>query len=71
MFIAGNNEPISKKSIMDYYNYFKDGTEARVIFSLGKMYEINNEYGFPIYALRIQLKEKPTNNTVSFNSDTD
>ena len=70
IFIAGNNEPVSKKSIMDYYNYFKDGTEARVIFSLGKMYEINNEYGFPIYALRVQLKELPTN-TVSFSSDTD
>ena len=70
VFIVGNNEPISKKSIMDYYNYFKDGTEARVIFSLGKMYEINNEYGFPIYALRVQLKELPTN-TVSFSSDTD
>ena len=55
---------------MDYYNYFKDGTEARVIFSLGKMYEINNEDGFPIYALRVQLKEIPTN-TVSFSSDTD
>ena len=36
VFIAGNNEPISKKSIMDYYNYFKDGTEARVIFSSRK-----------------------------------
>ncbi len=55
---------------MDQYNYFEDGAEARDIVGLGNMYEINNEYGFPIYALRVQLKEPPTN-TVSFSSDTD
>ena len=55
---------------MDYYNYSKDGTEARVSFGLGKMYGINDEYGFPIYAFRVQLKEPPTN-TVMLSPDTD
>ena len=71
VFIAGNNEPIFKKSIMDYYNYFQDGTETRVIFSLGKMYEINNEYGFPIYGLRIQIKNNPIIETPFVQSDTE
>ena len=46
VFIAGNNEPIFKKSIMDYYDYFQEGTETLIIFSLGKMYEINNDTDF-------------------------
>ena len=71
VFIAGNNEPIFKKSIMDYYNYFQEGTETRIIFSLGKMYEINNEYGFPIYGLRIQIKNSPIIETPFVQSDTE
>ena len=65
IFIQGETKPIDKESIMDFYNYLKEGTEMRFIFSIGKMYEINGEYGFPIYAYRIQLKEPPKN-TIAF-----
>jgi hypothetical protein len=50
IFIHGDTKPKPKVSIMDFYNYLKEGTEMRFVFSIGKMYEINGEYGFPIYA---------------------
>ena len=65
IFIQGDTKPIDKESIMDFYNYSKEGTEMRFIFSIGKMYEINGEYGIPIYAYRLQLKEPPRN-TITF-----
>ena len=65
VFIHGDNNPKNKVSIMDFYDYLKEGTEMRFVFSIGKMYEINNEYGFPIYAQRLQLKEPPRN-TITF-----
>ena len=61
IFIQGDPKPVPKESIMDFYNYLKEGTEMRFVFNIGKMYEINGEYGFPIYAYRIQLKEPPRN----------
>ena len=65
IFIQGDTKPVPKESIMDFYNYLKEGTEMRFVFNIGKMYEINGEYGFPIYAYRIQLKEPPKN-TIAF-----
>ena len=41
----------------------------RFIFSIGKMYEINGEYGFPIYGIRLQLKEQLKNNDTFFDED--
>ena len=38
---------------------FKEHSEIRIIFSIGKLYEINQEYGFTPYALRIQIKNSP------------
>ena len=54
---------------MDFYDYLKEGTEMRFIFSIGKMYEINGEYACPIYAQRLQLKEPPRNTVVSTDED--
>jgi hypothetical protein len=42
----------------------------RFVFSIGNMYEINGEYGFPIYAQRLQLKEPPKN-TITFTDFSD
>jgi len=42
----------------------------RFEFSIGKMYEINGEYGFPIYAQRLQLKESQRN-TITFTDFSD
>ena len=50
---------------MDLYNYLKEGTDMRFMFNIGKMYQINGEYGFPSYAYRLQLKEPPKN-TLTF-----
>ena len=55
---------------MDFYNYLKEGTEMRYMFCIGKTYEINGEYGFPVYAYRLQLKEPPRN-TITFVDDED
>ena len=65
IFIQGDPKPMPKESIIDFYKYLKEGTVMRFIFNIGKMYEINGEYGFPIYAYRIQLKEPPKN-TIAF-----
>ena len=54
MFTHGDPNPKNKVPVMDFYDYLKEGTEMRFIFSIGKMYEINGEYGFPIYAQRLQ-----------------
>ena len=70
VFIHGDNSPKPKMSIMDFYEYLKENTEMRFIFSIGKMYEINGEYGFPIYAQRLQLKEPPRN-TLTFTDFSD
>ena len=67
--ISIHGDHIPKHNI-DFYNYLKEGTDMRFIFSIGKMYEINGEYGFPIYAYRIQLKEPPRN-TITFVDDED
>ncbi len=40
-------------SIADFYDYLKEGTEMIFISSSGNMYEINGEYGCPIYAQRL------------------
>ena len=55
---------------MDFYDYLKENTEMRFVFSIGKMYEINGEYGFPIYAQRLHLKEPPKN-TITFTDFSD
>ena len=68
IFIHGDPNPKHKESIMDFYNYEKEKTETRWIFNYGNMYEITGEYGFPIYAYRIQLKEPPRN-TITFVDD--
>ena len=52
IFIQGDTNPKNKLSIMDFYDYLKENTEMRFVFSIGKMYEINGEYGFPIYNRR-------------------
>ena len=53
---CGGTNPKPKVTIMDFHDYLKENTEMRFIFSIGKMYEINGEYGFLIYAQRIQFK---------------
>ena len=68
VFIHGDNNPKPNMSIMDFYDYAKEGTEMRFIFSIGTMYEIHGEYGFPIYAQRLQLKE-PQKNTITFTDE--
>ena len=69
IFIQGDNNPKNKVSIMDFYDYLKENTEMRFIFSIGKLYEINNEYGFPIYGIRLQLKEQLKNSDTFFDED--
>ena len=44
---------------MDLYDYLKGDTDMRYIFNIGNMQEINGEYGVPIYAQRLKLKEPP------------
>ena len=68
VFIHGDPNPKDKVSVMDFYDCLKEGTEMRLIFSIGKMYDINGEDGFPIYAQRIQLKEPPKN-TITFTDE--
>jgi hypothetical protein len=42
----------------------------RFIFSIGKMYEINGEYGFPIYAHKITIK-RTTKKYITFTDFSD
>ena len=69
VLLSGEKEPINKQSIMDFYNYCKEGTELRLVFGVGRMFEINQEYGFTPYAFRVQLKEAPRNTTAFTDSD--
>ena len=65
IFIHGDNNPQPKMSIMDFNDYLKEGTDMRFRFSIGNMFEISGEYGFQIYAQRLQLNEPPRT-TITF-----
>ena len=69
VFTHGDPNRRPKVSIIVFYDDLKEGTGMRFIFSIGKMYEINGEYGFPIYAQRLQLKEPPRNTVVFTDED--
>ena len=51
-------------TIYDFYNYLKENTDLRIIFSMSKLWTLNNTYGFSVRAEKIQLKaeqaQKPT-----------
>ena len=71
VFLDKKNNPEINNSIQDFYKYFKEHSEIRIIFSIGKLYEINQEYGFTPYALRIQIKNSPIIETQFVQSDSE
>ena len=71
IFLDKNTQPEINHSIQDFYKYFKEYDEIRIIFSIGKLYEINQEYGFTPYAMRIQIKQSSINEIQFMQSDTE
>ena len=56
IFIHGDPNPKHKESIIDFYNYLKEGSEMRFILSIGKMYEIMERTEFLF--MRIEFNSK-------------
>ena len=46
IFIQGDTKPIDKESIMDFYNYLKEGTEMIFMFSIGKCTKLMESMDF-------------------------
>ena len=44
IFIHGDPKHVHKASLVEFYNDLEEGTEVRLIFTLGKMYKIIGEY---------------------------
>ena len=43
-------------TIYDFYNYLEEDRDIRIIFSMSKLWTLNDTYGFSVRAEKIQLK---------------
>jgi len=63
---------ISITSLFDFYQYFKEDTQIKIVFSFSKIWRMSNEYGFSMSVRRILLKDKVKEiheNKISFLDD--
>jgi hypothetical protein len=47
---------ISITSLFDFYKYFKEDTQIKIVFSFSKLWAMGKEYGFSLSVKRILLK---------------
>jgi len=49
---------ISITSLFDFYRYFREDTQIKIVFSFSKLWRMSNEYGFSMSVKRILLKDE-------------
>jgi len=49
---------ISITSLFDFYKYFKEDTQIKIIFGFSKLWSMGKEYGFSLSVKRILLKNE-------------
>ena len=45
-------------SLFDFYRYFKEGKQIKIVFAFSKMWSMGKEYGFSMSVRRILLKDE-------------
>ena len=64
---------ISITSLFDFYQYFKEDTKIKIVFSFSKMWKMGDSFGFSLSVRRIllqdEIKKAPANKIEFLNDD--